>query len=301
MDRQAADTAIAAIREDRTKGAAELAEAGCRVLGSVAREGEPEAVMSVARSLMDARPAMAPIANWAAAFVEAYRDAPVEAVQETGPRIMAEVEAVKARLHDCAVAAIRDLAARPHIFTLSYSSSVASVLQALGGKVRVTIAESRPLMEGRALAEKLLAAGCAVSLITDAQVALAVPDCDTVLLGADAVGCDGCVINKVGSRIAAQFAGDSGISVLAICDSFKVNHLVDITNYFGESENGGEVWPAHPEFARNVTFEAVPAVLVDGYLTDRGRILKDDIGSCARTWRARHESARSWMAEVGGA
>eukprot|EP00917_Polyrhabdina_sp_WS-2016_P029848 GHVP01063598.1.p1 GENE.GHVP01063598.1~~GHVP01063598.1.p1 ORF type:complete len:570 (+),score=89.14 GHVP01063598.1:36-1745(+) len=68
--------------------------------------------------------------------------------------------------------------------------------------LQVTMAESRPLLEGVLLASQCLThspkEGLNVILVTDAQAALFAQKCDCVLVGADAVFPDGSCVNKVG-------------------------------------------------------------------------------------------------------
>ncbi|OZJ03865.1 hypothetical protein BZG36_03667 [Bifiguratus adelaidae] len=86
------------------------------------------------------------------------------------------------------------------IMTLSYSSAVAACLQALP-KAKVTICESRPLNEGVALAQSLKND---VQIITEAQAAVFMAECDYVVIGADALYKG--VRNKVGSTMLAVLA-----------------------------------------------------------------------------------------------
>src|SRR5437867_1733324 len=85
--------------------------------------------------------------------------------------------------------------------TLSSSATVREAILAAkraGREPRVLVAEGRPLLEGRALAESLAAAGVPVWLVVDAALPLLLSQAALVWLGADAVTETG-LINKVGS------------------------------------------------------------------------------------------------------
>src|SRR5262249_46939925 len=94
------------------------------------------------------------------------------------------------------------------IATLSSSGTVRDALLAAksaGREPRALIAESRPLYEGRALAQTLGEAGIPVWLVVDAALPLLLSQARMVWLGADAVTDQG-VMNKLGSYAAALAA-----------------------------------------------------------------------------------------------
>ena len=75
------------------------------------------------------------------------------------------------------------------IVTCSASLTVAACLQALARErpVRIACAESRPAVEGRAMAERLARHGLDVDLYTDAAVGRALDGADALVVGADCV------------------------------------------------------------------------------------------------------------------
>jgi translation initiation factor 2B subunit (eIF-2B alpha/beta/delta family) len=145
----------------------------------------------------------------------------------------------------------------------------------------VVVAESRPASEGVGVAERLAEAGLEVTLCTDAAIAslLAEREIDSVLVGADTVRFDGTIVNKTGTRAAALAAANEDVPFLVACAIDKISHDPTIHLEAGDPE---ELYtgPADLEVV-NPTFDLTPASLVDGYLTDRGRLASTDIDDIA--------------------
>ncbi|MGD9536291.1 MAG: hypothetical protein AB7P52_00175 [Alphaproteobacteria bacterium] len=266
---------MAEIAADRTHGAAELAARGLDLLAALA-EAEADAgrdvvpaVRALARRLRDCRPAMAPIGNWAAAFVAAL----IRRIDEPTPwrgalaALAQEREAIAAGQG----AAARDaLAGAGSVLTLSYSSSVARLLASPGAPRRVIVAEARPLLEGRRLIEALRAPGRDIVCITDAAIPHFVAEAAAVLIGADSVCRDGAAINKIGSLSAALAARHLGVPFYVVADRFKLAPRLNSATIPLEEKAGDEVWPEHPAICRNPYFEAVPAALITGFIMEAG-------------------------------
>ena len=278
---------LARIRDDRERGAAELAEAGLRLMAracseraEAGREAMLDEAAGLVRRLAALRPSMAPLGNWAAAFHAALRANLMDAgsmdagVPPAGAceAVLADLLARKAALSDALIAGARPVLGRARgILTLSYSSTVEGLLlEAAAPDCLVIVAESRPLLEGRKLCRNLAAAGRRVRCITDAQIGLALADADMALIGADAVLGDLAVVNKAGSLFAALAARAQGKPCHAAADTFKIDPLASSADAVFEEMAADEVWPERPEICANVYFEPVPAELIALYLTEKG-------------------------------
>ena len=298
MSPDSLDEALARIRDDREHGAAQLAEAGLRLIGRVcgerARAGA-DTLLADAATLVGRiaalRPSMASPGNWAATYYAALRERlanpgtdPAQACDE----VLADLLARQAALRDALVAAARPvLAAARGVLTLSYSSTIEAVLaEAIAPDCLVVVAESRPLLEGRKLCGRLEAAGRRVRCITDAQIGLALADLDTVLIGADAVLADLAVVNKAGSLLAALAARERGTRCHVAADTFKIDPRATAAEATLEAMDGGEVWPERAEICINVYFETVPADLIGLYLTEKGALTAPDMLGEVDAWRA---------------
>lgn len=268
---------LARIRDDRERGAAELAEAGLRLMARACSERAAagrEAMLGEAAGLVSRlaalRPSMAPLGNWAAAFHAALSESPIDAGDCEA--VLVDLLARKAAMGEALIAGARPVLGRARaILTLSYSSTVEALLVAAAAPdCLVIVAESRPLLEGRKLCRNLEAASRRVRCITDAQIGLALADADMALIGADAVLGDLAVVNKAGSLFAALAARAQGKPCHVAADTFKIDPLASSADAVFEEMAADEVWPERPEICANVTFEAVPAELIALYLTEKG-------------------------------
>jgi ribose 1,5-bisphosphate isomerase len=222
------------LRADRELGAGSLARAAARAfekLVALVPRGEYQAfkplLLSGLTALRDVRPAMAPAVNMMSDLLDDFRrieDA--KALIQTIERHVkaaewAEAEVAKQAARFVTVAVVR--AARPEVvLTHSYSGTVLRSLVAMGDKLaRVYVCEARPMLEGRRLATRLAEEDIPVTLITEAQVFLLMPEIDRVILGADAVLADGTAINKVGSRQIAVAAREFNKPVLLLASTHK--------------------------------------------------------------------------------
>lgn len=201
---------IAALAADRVSGASAILDRAIEILREALAGGAD--LTETARALVRAQPSMAPVWNAALAAL-------------AGPE---RFEAFAARVQRAPAALTRtalDVFTGPprHIVTLSYSGSVAAVLEALvrRGPLQVTCSESAPAMEGRALAERLAAAGVAVTSTTDDAVDATVRFANAVLVGADAVTAQW-FLNKIGTRslVVAAAAAEVPVYVVASRDKF---------------------------------------------------------------------------------
>ncbi|KAK3349217.1 hypothetical protein B0T25DRAFT_609874 [Lasiosphaeria hispida] len=183
------------------------------------------------------------------------------------------------------------------ILTLSESSTITHALHALPHPLTMHILESRPLFEGVSLASSLASRPqTALTLHTDASAALASKNLTLVLLGADRISASGAVSNKTGSLPAVLSARhvSPGVKVVVLCDSEKVAGPGRPEEHVVEDSDAGQVtaaWAAvgrqgvggaaevlgKKVAVRNISFEWVPAELVDVYITEFGEWGLDDI------------------------
>jgi len=140
----------------------------------------------------------------------------------TADRANALIVASQRAMTDCAIHTARLLGADRTVMTHSLSSTVLEVFRLLKSDgLRAIITESRPLEEGRQLAERLSAWGVPATYITDAQMGLFIAQADAVLVGADSVLTDGAVVNKAGTYLLALAAKEREIPFYVCCESFK--------------------------------------------------------------------------------
>lgn len=178
------------------------------------------------------------------------------------------------------------------LLTLSNSSTICSALANLFNSpscppIILTILESRPLLEGLNLAKSLLPflnpKQFVLELTTDASAAYFSSKSDLVIIGSDQIDpTTGSVKNKIGSKAVAKFAKRT-ICVTSTDKLAAMEEEVEEENgsrevsglwsegVFVEGEDDGSVK------VRNVYFEWVEGEDVEGYVTERGILVKEKL------------------------
>lgn len=270
---------VAPLRGDVVSGAAVIGRRAAGVVRRVAREapaanvdGLRSVLSRLAAALLDAQPAMAPLVALGTSVLLAVEEA--GEVEGARARAAAAAEEFAAGLESgtraVAEAAVALIPKGGRVLTLSASSTVrAALLAARRRQGRVVCLESRPLMEGRHLAQQLAEAGISVTLAADAAVCTLVQSVDAVLVGADSVGDRG-VVNKIGTRAAALAARAAGIPIYVLADRTKLlpPGFPQPTHHQGPAD---EVWQA-PRGVQiwNRYFEATPLDWITGLVTEEG-------------------------------
>jgi translation initiation factor 2B subunit (eIF-2B alpha/beta/delta family) len=273
---------IAALGTDRRHGASELAIRAVRLFRSAhPRAGEPPAryrrrVRRLAMDIAKARPSMAPIEGAVRRLIFDFEKECSGARDSAGAyaclsrcseSLLDEMRRLNGRVADRYAARFR---AFKRLMLISFSSQVlAAVMATRRASVAITVCESRPGLEGRRLAAALAGHARSTTLVTEAEIAMAMDACDALVLGSDAIATDGSIVNKTGSRVAALVARDARRPVIAIGDTFK---LLGRRRAVDESHAAREVWPGAPRGVRvrNVYFESVPARLIDYIVLESG-------------------------------
>jgi len=283
VDERTFDDVLAALRADRQHGAAELARRTLAILQQSAADmpaADPEEFHLSAgtrgRALMAARPSMAAIGNLIGKWVACVEAAP--------GRSLASLRAAAA---DCALKLIAasheaSVQAADHAATLigegktvlthSRSSTVLLVCDRLrDADLRMIVTESRPLNEGHAVAAQLSDWGVPATVITEAQIGLAMADADLALVGADTVCADGSVVNKAGTFLAALAARQQGRPFYVCCEGFKRaarNAPPPVLEEMDPAELGAPGWLGVT--VRNTYFDITPPSLVTTWITEEG-------------------------------
>ncbi len=258
------DCRITQLAEDRQSGASELLDQAIRVVEE-ARAADI-AIGPVVRALCRAQPTMASF--WALGTEALASDQRFEQfVQRVrrAPQALARF-AVECFANDGKGGALR-------LVTLSRSRSVLTVFDALHQRreIRVSCAESRPGLEGRALASRLASSGVAVTLLSDAAIAFAVSGSDAVVVGADAVGPEW-FLNKSGTRMLAAAAAQQGVPVYVAATRDKFVGAAIGERLVLREGAPAEIWDAAPAGVevRNPYFEATPIDMVTSVISDLG-------------------------------
>jgi translation initiation factor 2B subunit (eIF-2B alpha/beta/delta family) len=274
------------IARDNRSGASALTRAAAARLAEVAaasRAKDPGAfwdeLMVACRALVAAHREMASVVRLAGRVLSAAERAVLSGLPPEAARDAVRVECERSvERADAALAALalhgaRLVAPGAVAATLSASSAVAAVLEAAaarGTAPSVILSESRPALEGVAMARRLGEAGIAATVTTDAALPGAVSRAALVLVGADSVS-ESEFVNKTGTYALALAAREAAVPVFvaAPLDRFIPASL---RGEPGRLRDGREVLASPPPgvSVENPYFEAVPLSLAAGIVTEEG-------------------------------
>lgn len=278
----------ASIRDDRRHGSVWLSLRALEILRDrsavLAHEDADETaswreLRELAESLLQIRASMAAVQNRVHRVMH-------RAKRNRVPSRAVEVEASRAIQRACdaddeAARGASRLVSGRRVLTLSRSETVTAALVAAKPPPEVTVAESRPGLEGVAVAENLAARGLKVTLITDAAMSavLETQNLECVVTGADALLPSGDVVNKVGTRLAALAARERELPFYAVTatDKVSVHPSLELESLPAKELYDGEA----PLRVLNPLFERIPADLVTGIVTERGLLRPDAMSSIA--------------------
>lgn len=287
---------VAAIGEDHVSGATALALRAAEVLSSfiaIAHDWplrrQREGLFTLCAQLFQAQPNMAPIINLCSAAMEAGQRnlrQPNEWAGEVGKVVENFRNQLLRSNSIIAELTLPKLSRTPNslrVLTHSASSSVEeTLLQAHrhGLKLSVVCTETRPMLEGRDMAERLAGAGLDVTLIVDAGITLAVQESDVCLVGADAIGLGG-VVNKLGTWAMALAAREVGVPIYVLCSTLKfwpaaAGKGPRLERY--DLHDAREVYAGlAPLRVQNRYFEYTPLDWFTSFLTDAGEMRRTDV------------------------
>jgi len=271
---------IREIQNDHRSGSLALVRRAGQILAELTRLPTRRAdfhrqLVLVCRALVSAQPQMAAILNLCSAALGAAEDSLDAAAARASVRAAVDefLRAVQEAAKKIAQSAAALISDGMTVATHSYSSAVRDALlnAAAGGrKFRVVVTESRPLLEGVALAKELASAGIPVTLGVDAAMALLLKNANLVLVGADAVT-ETFLLNKAGTFPAALLARRQGIPFYALAGSEKfAPRSCRLPSEIAKPPS--EVLPRAPRGVeiRNLYFDHTPLKLVTALVTEKG-------------------------------
>jgi len=264
--------ALDEIASDNRSGAAEILRRAAALYAQLDFVSAGATVDSLSIELARMQPRMSPVIRLANEVMKSSPDAAARFVENAARA--ANSTATQA-------ASLIDEGAR--VLTHSRSSTVLEAFdqaRRAGKSFAVVATESRPLFEGRTLAEALVKEGVPVTLIIDAAATIAIEEIDLVLVGADAIT-PSSVINKAGTRMIALAAREKGIRVFSVCDTSK---FICEDCLAPEREHpAAELWfDAPPEVSiTNKYFESTPLAWFTGIVTEHGVRSSDEAAQLA--------------------
>jgi len=270
---------INGLKRDREHGAGWLTQRAMEILreaASLDQAATTEKLLAslagVTAALLEARPAMVSIANYALYYRDELASA---ALTSRSPQRLKKAAFSIAdrliKLHQKSAASVarnaaRLVAGRSIVMTCSYSSAVCSALEMArrGGRdFKVLAVESRhkKVSYGEMTLQRLQQSGISVRIVPDSQVGWQAARADLMLCGADGVSLHGWMINGTPSLELAQMARRRGRPFYAVCEISKIDAR-GLTAGLREAEAG---------------LDLLPLELLSGLVTERGILQSAEI------------------------
>ncbi len=281
---------IDAVRNDREHGSRWLVQQAITILRDQAQEKmasqeeQMRVLLNAGRALAQARPAMAALSSAVGRILNV----------QGGPQAIAQAARQLLQDYDTATDRIAQYA-RPYLFgtlmTCSISGTVLDVLNAHRQQItQIIVLEGRPRYEGREMARALSSQGFSVTLLTDAQADIFIPQCQAIVVGADSVLANGDVLNKAGTALLAHAAQGHNVPFYVLCETLKISPQqwpVDFQQaqaFLEEKEPEEVLGHSLPGVTvRNFYFDHTPYALVSKVFTERGVLALPDIQAIAIT------------------
>lgn len=287
---------IALVRNDRTHGSRWLVREAIIILHDLAeahialQDEHLRLLYLTGRELAHTRPAMAALSNAIGRILNVPGGPPEIAHEAT--RLLEEYNSATRQ-----IAAYAEPFLHGQLMTCSISGTVLDVLVAHHEQIeRVIVLEGRPRYEGREMAQMLSTQGKAVTLITDAQADIFLPECQGVVVGADSVLANGDVLNKAGTALLAWAAHGHRIPFFVLCETLKISahrwseqaaHSAENLALLEEKEAEEVLEQSIPGVtARNFYFDRTPYPLISKVITERGILERPEIRQIASKAKA---------------
>jgi len=267
------------LKKDREHGAGWLTERALEILREAASLDQAASadkflasLAGVITALLEARPSMVSIANYALYYRDELASA---ALTSRSPQRLKKAAFSIAdrliKLHQKSTAAASRNAARlvtrrSIVMTSSYSSAVCNALEIArkGGrdfKVLAVESRHRKISYGELTLRRLQQSGISGKIVPDSQLGWQAARADLMLCGADSVSLRGWLINGTPSLELAQMALRRGRPFYAVCEISKIDAR-GLTAGLREAEPG---------------LDLLPLELFSGLVTERGILQPEDI------------------------
>ena len=260
------------IQNDQTRGASELLQAALHALqdflGDIGSTDYVE-IDLIVDELSNLRRDMAGFSN----CIRTVSTENIDALKDSVSQLLEYLD----QAPDSIAKHAEKLVTRPaRILTISRSSVVEQIILRLerhAKLLRVIQLESRPALEGRLNAERLLDHGIHVTVIPDAAIGFWIDSADYVFVGADAVAIDGSFIGKVGCHPLALLAHKYGVPYYVAAERLKFVHDLmaesEVNQNFSGDMMGWGILSEHLILS-NIIFERTSGDLVSGFITEFG-------------------------------
>jgi translation initiation factor 2B subunit (eIF-2B alpha/beta/delta family) len=280
---------IAAVRADRQHGSRWLVREAILILRDLAmmegmsQEEQMRSLYSAGRELAQARPAMAALSTAVGRILNVTGG--VQAIAQQASKLLEEYDSATEHIAGYAQSLLQGT-----LLTCSISGTVLDVLVACRESIQeVIVLEGRPRYEGRDMARALSKQSIAVTLITDAQADIFLPQCNAVVVGADSILANGDVLNKAGTALLAWAARGHQIPFYVLCETLKIspNSWSNDLSVLEEKEPEEVIeLPIAGVIVHNFYFDRTPYHLVTKVVTEHGILEQQAITELAAQTRS---------------
>ena len=277
---------IAMIGNDREHGSRWLVRETISLLYDIATQpnsSPEENVQQLQRAgneLANARPAMAALAGAVRRILNASGG--LEGMIREAAKLLNELDSAIEHITSYAMPFLTGT-----IMTHSLSGTVLEVLtNCLPQIEQVIVLEGRPRYEGREAARALSKGNASITLITDAQADIFLPQCHAVVVGADTILANGDVLNKAGTALLAWAAHGHKVPFYVLSETLKISPRSWSGDLAQLEEKEAEEVLEHPiegVTVRNFYFDHTPARLVTKIITEQGMMGRRKIKQVAST------------------
>ena len=239
---------VEALANDHLSPSSALAARASSLLQEAAQQ-DPASLPDLARAIVGAQPAMAGLACVANVALRALEALGADSV---APALVALQRGIDSDRRAAAEALCERVDDPVRVVTLSASANVVEAIQAMRREdllLDVVIGESRPLLEGTALARWLAAQGYDVQLTTDAGLAEHLVERTLFVVGTDAI-LPHAVVHKRGTRLLATWARLAGVPRYVLATRDKI-YPAELASLFANADRpAGEILQSPPESLR---------------------------------------------------
>jgi len=285
------------VKNDRSSGAWVVARKTVHCLEALAKEksdvGIKELVNDVervAREILQAQPGMAQLTNLFNVIFFTIESETSEDSLILSRKICGEATRFDEHSKNAVTKVAEfgaDLISRDSVvFAHSNSSTIFEIFKKAQDEdksFQVILTESRPICEGKELAQGLSNLGIQSLYLIDAAVGIGVERADIVLLGADSLT-ENSLVNKIGTKGICLISREAVVPCYAACESSKFTPK-KLSPKKERPRATKEVWdnPAPETSVENYYFDEVPLELFTGIITEDGILTPNEIGGKIRS------------------
>ena len=262
------------LENDQESGALALASQTLQDFYSYLTQTGPfsqQELQTMAAELSAARPSMHALENALSRWQTTLSDDRTDNLKNL-QAVLDSLQQASQRVIEHALPLVRD---KMKILLHSRSSLVIGLFEQIARRqisVEVFATLSAPGHEGRLLASELSQLGFPVTLITDAEMGLVMPEIDLNLSGCDCWLSDGYFVNKTGTLLQALAAHDQHKPFWVLADSFKNSPQTHQTITLESYPEAALDLPAGSGIrGLNIWFESIPTRLITGRVAETGR------------------------------